>query len=67
MVPWTHLQHLLPLHALVADVHPGPPAALVVTDTLGDLSSLQLLKAIALRAAPLINLLWNEEEEQMAN
>lgn len=58
---WRHLDHLLPLPALVADVKPGPAAALVVADPFGHLSGLHLLEVIALGAEPLINLLWAEE------
>lgn len=57
MIRSSHLQHLLPLHPLVTHVDPGPPIALVVTDTLGDLRGLQLLEAVALGAAPLVDLL----------
>lgn len=56
-VNWPHLQHLVPLCALITDIHSGPPAALVVTDALGHLSGLQLLKAVALGATPLVDLL----------
>lgn len=62
---WSDLRHLLPLHSLIADVHAGPPATLVVTDPLGDLGSLELLEAVALRAAPLINLLRNERRRRV--
>lgn len=60
-----HLQHLLSLHSLVTDINSGPPTALVVTDTLGDLSSLQLLKAVALGATPLVNLLQSKKKSRL--
>lgn len=56
-----HLYHLLPLHAFVADINPGPPATLIVADAFGHLSGPQLLEAVALGAAPLVNLLWAED------
>lgn len=56
-----HLNHLLPLHALITDVNSGPSASLIVTDTFGHLSCLQLLEAVAVRTEPLINLLWTKE------
>lgn len=56
-----HLYHLLSLHALITAINLGPSASFIVTDTFGYQSGLQLLKAVALRAVPLINLLWAEE------
>jgi hypothetical protein len=57
---WSHLYHLVSLCSLVTHVHAGSPTALVVTDTLGNLSGLQLLKVVALGATPLVDLLWEE-------
>lgn len=64
---WSHLYHLLSLHPLIADINSRPPTALIITDPLGNLSSLQLLKAVALGATPLVNLLWVERKDSGLN
>lgn len=56
------LKHFFPLCTLIDDIDPGTATSLVVSNPLGDLCGFQLFKPVALRAAPLMDILQHRKQ-----